>query len=354
MFDLVIVGGGPAGATLARLTAAKLRVLVLERRELDREFTGGYEKCCGGLLAPDAQEMLARLGLGVPKSVLVGPQLFTVRTMDFSSGQERYYQRDYVNVDREAFDRWLVSLLPDNVDGAWGALFRSFAMEDEGIRVTYLQDGQEKTVFTKLLVGADGACSRVRKLLGDGGKAPDMYVSIQEWFKVERTLPYYSAIFDPEVTDFYSWTIPKEDMLLVGTAIPALMDASAGFELLKQRLAQRGFDLSRSVKKRGIQLFRPSKVGQICTGRGDVALVGEAAGWISPSSAEGFSYGFRSALNLALALEQGCEGGVMRYNRCSQRLRLNILGKIIKSPAMYYRHLRRLAMGSGYKAMKIY
>jgi len=85
-----------------------------------------------------------------------------------------------------------------------------------------------------------------------------------------------------------------------------------------------------------------------------VALIGEAAGWISPSSAEGLSYCFRSALNLTRALEQGCEGAIQRYAGYSQGLKLNILGKIIKSPAMYNQHLRRLAMGSGLKSMKLY
>src|SRR5690554_3059608 len=91
MYDLVIVGGGPAGATLARLLGNEHRILILDRRDLGQPFSGGQEKCCGGLLAPDAQSMLAGFGLGLPSSVLVGPQLFTVRTMDLAAGRERYY-----------------------------------------------------------------------------------------------------------------------------------------------------------------------------------------------------------------------------------------------------------------------
>lgn len=30
-------------------------------------------KCCGGLLSPDVQKMIAKLGLGIPKDILVGP-----------------------------------------------------------------------------------------------------------------------------------------------------------------------------------------------------------------------------------------------------------------------------------------
>lgn len=84
MYDVVIIGGGPAGATLARLIGEKMKVLILDRRDLGSPFAGRGEKCCGGLLAPDSQSMLARFGFGLPKSILVGPQLFTVRTMDLA------------------------------------------------------------------------------------------------------------------------------------------------------------------------------------------------------------------------------------------------------------------------------
>ncbi|OVE81255.1 hypothetical protein BVY04_03690, partial [bacterium M21] len=73
----------------------------------DRPATG---KCCGGLLAPDAQEMLSKFGLALPKSILVDPQLFIVRTIDLHLKLERNYQRFYMNMDRAKFDEWLVKL----------------------------------------------------------------------------------------------------------------------------------------------------------------------------------------------------------------------------------------------------
>jgi len=75
MHDIAIIGAGPAGATLARLIGRHYRVLLVERRPLDGPDRFGLRKCCGGLLAPDAQAMLSRLGLGLPKSVLQEPQL---------------------------------------------------------------------------------------------------------------------------------------------------------------------------------------------------------------------------------------------------------------------------------------
>jgi len=102
MYDIAIIGAGPAGATLARLVGPRYRVLLLEKNPGD-----GPGKCCGGLLAPDAQRMLSTLGLGLPKSVLQDPQLFVVRAIDIPHRLERFYQRHYINMDRRQFDRWL-------------------------------------------------------------------------------------------------------------------------------------------------------------------------------------------------------------------------------------------------------
>lgn len=83
MYDIAIIGAGPAGAKLARLIGNQYKVLLLDRRDLAAPpQPGAFTKCCGGLLAPDAQKVLARFGLGVPGQVMTGPQLFVVRTID--------------------------------------------------------------------------------------------------------------------------------------------------------------------------------------------------------------------------------------------------------------------------------
>ena len=68
MYDIAIVGGGPAGATLARLTGNQYRVLLLEKRTFQEPLYGGLQKCCGGLIAPDAQKMLASVVPPVAKT----------------------------------------------------------------------------------------------------------------------------------------------------------------------------------------------------------------------------------------------------------------------------------------------
>lgn len=353
MYDIAIVGAGPAGATLARLLANRYRVLLVDRRDLAQEASpGAIIKCCGGLLAPDAQKVLAELGLGLPEEVLVGPQLFVVRTIDLDQRYERYYQRFYVNIDREKFDRWLVSLVPDSVTRHFGTTLCGHQWENEAVTLTLQAAGRRWQERARFLVGADGANSLVRRQAATIPVRLRQYVAIQERFSVEQPMPYFTAIFAHDVTDFYGWTIPKQNELLVGVALEPGKQAETRFQDFKLRLKQYGLSWGERTRREGALLLRP-QANQPLPVLGGVALVGEAAGWISPSSAEGVSYALRSAIMLADSLQQGLSGALGRYRRATICLRSNLLGKNLKSPAMYNPQLRTLAMHSGLLSVKV-
>lgn len=353
MYDIAIVGGGPAGATLARLAGKNLKILLLEKRTFGNDMPMAGEKSCGGLLDPDAQHMMARFGFGIPKSVILSPQMFAVRTIDIQNSIERYYQRYYINIDRNEFDKWLQSIIPSSVDILKGCVFKSFEENKDYVVVRYNCDGQDYEEKTRLLVGADGAFSKVRRQGFSGRTAPELYISIQEWFEAKESQNYYGAIFDKEITDFYSWTIPKENQIILGTALKPGNDAHSRFELLKKKLNNYGYDFGKSIRKNGAYLARPRKMNHICTGKNRVALAGEAAGFISPSSAEGFSYAFKSSLALAEALEEGIEGYDERYRKNLNSLNRNIFIKNLKSPAMYNSFLRKCIMKSGIMSVDV-
>ncbi|TWH80661.1 FAD-binding protein [Sedimentibacter saalensis] len=353
MYDIVIVGSGPAGANLARLIGDKYKVLLIDKRDLENEnHKNTINKCCGGLLAPDAQKMIAKLGLGVPKDILVDPQLFAVRTIDLTNNLERLYQRFYHNMDREKFDRWLISLLPTGVDKKFNSFFKSFTKTKEGYEIKYIYNGLETAARTKVIVGADGALSNIRKSICYDKNFPERYISIQEWYECQSTMPYFTAIFDTEISNFYSWVIPKNKCLLLGSALKPGDNTREKYNLLKAKLTQLGFNFGNKLKTEGAFINRPMKISQFYAGRDCIALVGEAAGAISPSSAEGISYALKSSLYLAESLEDGIDGFLNRYEQKVKDIKLNLLIKNLKSPAMFNPFLRNFAMKSGFQSLK--
>lgn len=352
MYDISIIGSGPAGSTLARLIGDKYKVLLLDKRNFESEDTKNpINKCCGGLLAPDAQKMIAKLGLGLPKDILVDPQLFAVRTIDIPNNLEKMYQRFYFNMDREKFDRWLVSIIPSGVDKKFNSVFKNFEAIPGGYELRYIHMGEEMSERTRVIVGADGAFSKVRKMICKDRNIPETYISIQEWFETSEHMPYFTAIFDEEISDFYSWIIPKGNHILLGSALRPKDNTRQKYDLLKLKLTELGFDFTKKIKTEGAYICRPRRLSQYFVGRDGIFLIGEAAGAISPSSAEGFSYAFKSALYLSESLEGGLQGVMDRYRKRANKIKLNLLAKNLKSPAMYNPFIRKLVMKSGLQSL---
>ena len=355
MYDVAIIGAGPAGATLARLISDRYHVLLVDKKQpVDTNSDDFSGKCCGGLLAPDAQGMLSKMGLGLPKSVLVDPQLFVVRAIDVRQRTERYYQRYYINMNRMRFDSWLLSMVPPGVDIRLGCRFKSYETAGDSVSIKLVQNGKIQIEQARILVGADGASSRIRKQAIGRRPFPKFYFAIQEWVKADGQLPYFSTLFDPEITDYYCWTIPKEDFLVIGAALHPKHNIPDRFGLLKEKLKDNGLGFGKVIRREAAFILRPTKLEQLSTGTESVALLGEAGGWISPSSAEGLSYAFRTALILAEVLKKSPDDFQQRFRQKTEMLRRNIFIKNLKSHFIYGSLLRNIVMKSGLQSMRIY
>jgi flavin-dependent dehydrogenase len=354
MYDVAIVGAGPAGATLARLLSGRCRVLLLHHQR---------QKCCGGILTPESQKMLAKLDLALPREVLVDPQPYCVAVWDLQSRLVRHYARQYANIDREIFDHWLLSLIPADIDLRTDAVYQHAQLVDnDRFEIFFTEKEEIRSEYVRFLVGADGSSSTVRREFFTKQSNPKRYIAIQEWFALPNVLPEnfkqigidfyndYVGIFDSGITDFYAWMIPKNEQIILGGAIPYGNKTREKFECLRTKLNNMGFHFEDSFRREAGALLRPLNPFSICLGSERVFLIGEAAGLISPSSAEGISPALTSAYYLAQTF--GSKGfNLSAYRKNLRLLRWQLWLKTAKIPVMFYPWLRKQIMLTGLTAL---
>ena len=352
MYDIGIIGAGPAGATLARLLADRYRVLLLD---------SGRQKCCGGILSNKAQKVLAKLDLAVPEQVRVDPQPSIVTIMDWDNRLVQSYPRQYVNIDRTAFDRWLVSLIPQTVDIRSNTVYQKSDTCNKSFTLYFKEHEEPKTAQVRWLIGADGAFSTVRREFFPNVSMPKRYIAVQHWFEQDAVTAApqfsidlwndYTGIFDSAMTDYYMWMIPKNQQLILGGAFPWRAGASSAMHTVKEKLKSLGLRLETPFKREAGQILRSLGPSTLCFGDARTILVGEASGLISSSSAEGISRALLSAFYLAESFpKSGFDPSL--YRRLLWGLRWSFLPQRMKILPMFNPQIRKYVILSGLMALR--
>ena len=323
LYDIAIIGAGPAGSMLTRLIQDKYKIALFDTRPLDRPYQFGDPlKSCGGLIAPDAQKFLKQQKMSVPANITDQEQSPYVATIDFDIGITRNFKRNYINVDREAFDRWLLSDL--KADTYFDKRIKSIKETEDGFLI-------DDTIKAKVLVGADGAMSYVRRKFFPSFKTRT-YTSIQHVFAKEL-IKGMQCYFDTGISDYYGWALNKNGKTYLGWAIPEGKGAKEKFSNFKSK---NGF--SESMSEEGTIILRPKFFHPITCSK-NIFLIGEAGGYISPSSAEGISYAFKTAKILA---ESRFEEKRFRFKML--RIKMNLFYKNLKGIFMYTPWIRHMIM----------
>lgn len=349
MWDIIVIGAGPASASFgSSIASSGLKVMIIDGQTEDRP------KPCGGLLAPDAQKILARFDFTLPKSVLADPQIFSVKTMDLETRQVRFYQRYYLNMDRLAFDRLMLSHVPESITIVKGRCLKIDRCE-KGFLLHVLTPEGAKSFKTRRIVGADGSSSIVRRTFFPDKKIMK-YVAIQQWFQYKNAgVPFYSCIFDQKTSESCSWIIHKNSSLIYGGCF-APKNCRRAFEEQKKRLMETsGLDLSSPVRTEACLASRPRSFRDFVTGKDGIYLIGEAAGFISPSSFEGISSAIKSGHILARAFNNAgtCENRISAtYRRNALGLKMKLILKTKKRWFMYTPWVRHLIMKTGLNSIK--
>ncbi len=294
LYDIAVVGAGPAGSTVARVLARNgFRAVVLDRRSIV-----GLPVQCGELIpTPLEARNLFPNSRRMPQAVHVPLKFVTNKTQAIRlispNGTPYEFSFQANIVDRSKFDKYLVSLAEDS-----GAEIKLNSIVKKRIRNNELMTQSNKIeskVRAKIVVGADGARSVIAKSLGSHFVHPEVNLSPSLQYVMS------SADVDPSVVEMYfggkiapggyAWVIPKGNGVVnvgFGMRRNIAHDDTPLHTYLKRFVFK---TLASSLRHAKIE----SRVGAIIpvggplkrTWLNNVLLVGDAAGHVMASNGGG-------------------------------------------------------------------
>jgi geranylgeranyl reductase len=286
--DVVVVGGGPSGATAARsLAKAGRSVLLLDR--------AGRIKPCGGAIPPRLIK-----DFDIPDSLLVAKATSARMVSPSTREVDMPIEGGFVGmVDRDQFDEWLrVRAAKSGAERRVGD-FERIERDADGTAVVCYQPRDAKSeddmvrVRARTVIGADGARSKVaRQTLKGADKVPCVFAyheiirapdNGKNGFDGRRCDVFYQGHLSP---DFYAWIFPHGDTASIGVG-----SAKKGFSLrgaIKTLRASTELEGCETLRREGAPIpLRPLKRWD--NGR-DIVVAGDAAGVVAPASGEGIYY----------------------------------------------------------------
>ena len=316
LYDVLIIGAGPSGSNAAisyKNLNPDLKVGLIDKSVFPRD------KSCGDAIGPGVISALKRFNNQhildnepqVVSTTLYGPENIGIQNY-IPEVKNKEDSIVYV-IPRIDLDNRILNLAKDlDVDVFEGYSFVSFEKDLDNKLIVEIKNGDNITKLgAKILVGADGANSRVRKQLNvntnsDWHKAIAIraYIDSPNYLEIfkERTLMFEINV---SAEKGYAWAFPsKGNLLNIGIGVPLnifkkeKLDINVLLQDFITQLTNRGVVVENIRDEKSYLLpfasSRPKFRNDI-----NVALIGDASSMINPMSGEGIFYGMEAGYLLA-------------------------------------------------------
>ncbi len=300
IFDVIVIGGGPAGATAANDLASRgLKVALLDK--------AGRIKPCGGAIPP----RLIR-DFGIPADLIKARVTCATMVSPKGISVDMPIDGGYVGmVDRAEFDEWLRERAERAGAKRFTGKFEVLVRDADGLPCVQFsppnKSGGTALLKGRVVIGADGANSAVAKQEIRGSERGKFVFAYHEIVEApidqttgaadDRCEIHYRGTLSP---DFYAWIFPHGPTMSVGTG-----SARKGFSLkgsVQTLRAETGLGNVGTLRREGAPI--PLKPLPRWDNGRDVVVAGDAAGVVAPASGEGIYYAMFSGRLAAEAAEQ--------------------------------------------------
>ena len=313
-YDVVVVGGGPSGATAAEdLARTGHKVALIDR--------AGRIKPCGGAIPPRAIR-----DFNIPEDQLVA-KITTARMISPTGRRvDIPIENGYVGmVDREHFDEFLrCRAAEEGAERLTGTYLRIERDRETGTNVIYRDkaSGEERRLNTDLVIGADGARSNVARTEIKGGDRIPYVIAYHEIVEAPGPRGEYDpdrcdVIYDGQISpDFYGWVFPHGQSASIGMG-SMVKDVDLKKATADLRKAS-GLEDCTTIRREGAPI--PLKPLDKWDNGRDVVLAGDAAGVVAPSSGEGIFYAMLGGRVAATAAAAKLQTGMIKDLQLARKM----------------------------------